>query len=79
MFSSSSRQNVKMAQLKTGVVQNACSGSMVVPTDGGLVKGQAYYARVFAYSPIGFSQSQVGLKTRKIRSSLCSIPAVHMF
>ena len=34
---------------------------MVVPTDGGLVKGQAYYARVFAYSPIGFSQGQVGL------------------
>lgn len=32
---------------------------MVVPTDGGLVKGQAYYARVFAYSPVGFSQGQV--------------------
>lgn len=32
---------------------------MVVPTTGGLVKGQAYYARVFAYSPSGFSQAQV--------------------
>ncbi|CAN0402070.1 unnamed protein product, partial [Scytosiphon promiscuus] len=38
---------------------NKCSGDMVVPTDGGLVKGQAYYARVFAYSPVGFSQGQV--------------------
>lgn len=46
-------------QLKTGVVQQECSGDMVVPTDGGLVKGQAYYARVFAYSPVGFSQGQV--------------------
>ncbi|CAM9212653.1 unnamed protein product, partial [Hapterophycus canaliculatus] len=46
-------------QLKTGVVQKECSGDMVVPTDGGLVKGQAYYARVFAYSPVGFSQGQV--------------------
>lgn len=50
-------------QLKTGVVQGDCSGSMVVPTDGGLVKGQAYYARVFAYSPVGFSQGQVGFQT----------------
>lgn len=31
----------------------------MVPTAGGLVKGQAYYARVFAYSPVGFSQGQV--------------------
>lgn len=30
-----------------------------MPTNGGLVKGQAYYARVFAYSPVGFSQAQV--------------------
>lgn len=48
-----------ICQLKTGVVQGECSGEMVVPTDGGLVKGQAYYARVFAYSPVGFSQGQV--------------------
>lgn len=46
-------------QLKTGVVQGECTGEMVLPTDGGLVKGQAYYARVFAYSPVGFSQGQV--------------------
>lgn len=45
-------------QLKTGVVQSECSGEVVVPTEGGLVKGQAYYARVFAYSPVGFSQGQ---------------------
>ena len=51
----------KITQLKTGVVHDECSGSMVVPSDGGLVKGQSYYARVFAYSPIGFSQGQVGL------------------
>lgn len=50
-----------LMQLKTGVVQSECSGTMVVPTDSGLVKGQAYYARVFAYSPVGFSQGQVGL------------------
>lgn len=38
---------------------------MVVPTDGGLVKGQAYYARVFAYSSVGFSQGQVALYPAK--------------
>lgn len=54
--------NETVSQLKTGVVQSDCSGSMVVPTDGGLVKGQAYYARVFAYSPVGFSQGQVRFK-----------------
>ena len=46
-------------QIKTGVVQDECSGELVVPTYGGLVKGQAYYARVFAYSPVGFSPGQV--------------------
>lgn len=46
-------------QVQTGVAQSDCSGEMVVPTDGGLVKGQAYYARVFAYSSVGFSMGQV--------------------
>lgn len=29
------------------------------------MKGQAYYARVFAYNPVGFSQSQVAVSPAK--------------
>ena len=66
-----------VSQLKTGVVQSECSGSMVVPTDGGLVKGQAYYARVFAYSPVGFSPSQVGLNEVTDEPFQSTLPSLH--
>jgi len=39
----------------------SCYGAMVVPTQPVLLTGRAYYARVFAYNQVGFSEPQVAL------------------
>ncbi|KAG5186910.1 hypothetical protein JKP88DRAFT_308703, partial [Tribonema minus] len=45
---------VTATKVLDGHVYNKCVGAMVVPTTGGLVAGEAYYARVTAYNRIGY-------------------------
>ena len=56
---------VSTAKVQTGTVHGACSGSLVVPSVGGLVTGQYYYARVFAYNQIGYSDPQTAAAPEK--------------
>ncbi len=50
---------ISVSKTGSGDLHGPCSGDMIVPTTGGLVKGQNYYARVFAYNRIGYSQAMV--------------------
>jgi len=56
---------VATAKVQTGVVHGACTGSLSVPSSGGLVTGQYYYARVFAYNQKGYGSAQTGLVPEK--------------
>lgn len=51
---------VTTAKVQEGVVHSACSGDLVVPSVGGLVTGQYYYARVFAYNQKGYGSPATG-------------------
>ncbi len=51
--------SISVSKISSGNTHGPCSGDMVVPTTGGLVKGQNYYTRVFAYNRIGYSQAMV--------------------
>eukprot|EP00937_MAST-01D_sp_MAST-1D-sp2_P001211 g1211.t1 len=42
-----------------GCTYTSCTGTRAVPTTGGLIKGQLYYMRVFAYNAVGYSDPQV--------------------
>ncbi len=50
---------ITVTKISSGNLYGPCSRDMIVPTTGGLVKGQNYYARVFAYNQIGYSQAMV--------------------
>jgi len=56
---------VVTAKVQAGVVHGACSGSLVVPSVGGLVTGQYYYARVFAYNQKGYGSPTTALSPEK--------------
>ena len=56
---------VAVAKVQAGEVHGACSGSLVVPSAGGLVTGQYYYARVFAYNQKGYGDPQTALTPEK--------------
>jgi hypothetical protein len=56
---------VSTAKVQAGVVHGACSGAMVVPSVGGLVTGQFYYARVFAYNQKGYGSAATALRPEK--------------
>jgi hypothetical protein len=43
----------------------AAAGSLIVPSTGGLVTGQLYYGRVFAYNQLGYGPPQVSLSPAK--------------
>jgi len=53
----SNSSSIVVEQIQSGDAHDACTGEMVVPSDGGLVKGQLYYARVFALNTIGYSEA----------------------
>jgi hypothetical protein len=57
--------SVETAKVQAGVVHGACSGSLVVPSVGGLVTGQYYYARVFAYNQKGYGAAATALTPEK--------------
>ncbi|CAM9849342.1 unnamed protein product [Phaeothamnion confervicola] len=57
--------SVYVWKIQVGVAYGACTGDLVVPTTGGLVKGEAYYSRVFAYNSIGFSAPATALQPAK--------------
>mmetsp|Transcript_7081 Transcript_7081/g.9356 ORF Transcript_7081/g.9356 Transcript_7081/m.9356 type:complete len:408 (+) Transcript_7081:2-1225(+) len=48
---------MSVTQINTGVDVEECTGEMVIPSTGGLVKGQKYYARVFALNMVGYSDA----------------------
>ncbi len=50
---------ITATKVSSGNAHGACSGDMIIPTTGGLVKGQNYYTRVMAYNRIGYSQAMV--------------------
>jgi len=60
-----SSSGVYTAKVQSGVVHGACSGSLVVPSVGGLVTGQFYYARVFAYNQKGYGDPQTAATPEK--------------
>jgi hypothetical protein len=56
---------LRTAKVQAGVVHGACTGPLVVPGVGGLVTGQYYYARAFAYNQVGYGAPQVALAPEK--------------
>jgi hypothetical protein len=60
-----SASGVYTDKVQAGVVHGACSGSLVMPSVGGLVTGQYYYARVFAYNQKGYGDPQTALTPEK--------------
>ena len=46
-------------------MHGACSRSLVVPSVGGLVTGQFYYSRVFAYNRVGYGSPATTLSPEK--------------
>jgi hypothetical protein len=62
---SSAAAAVATAKAQAGVVHGACSGSLAMPSVGGLVTGQYYYARVFAYNQRGYGDAQTALAPEK--------------
>jgi hypothetical protein len=44
--------------LVDGETYTACSGTLQVPSTGGLTKGTAYYSRVYAINSVGYSVAQ---------------------
>ena len=57
--------SVTTAKVQRGVVHGACTGSLAMPSVGGLVTGQYYYARVFAYNQQGYGDPQTALMPEK--------------
>jgi len=58
-------QALTLDKVQTGVVHGACVGSLVMPSVGGLVTGQYYYGRVFAYNQAGYGEAQTALTPEK--------------
>jgi hypothetical protein len=56
---------VTTAKVQEGVTYGPCTGDLVVPSVGGLVTGQYYYARVFAYNQKGYGAPATGLTPEK--------------
>ena len=55
---------VTITQLKEGEVYDACTGSQVVPSTGGLVTGTEYFARVVAINAQGYGETQAALSSQ---------------
>lgn len=57
--------DVVVTRIKEGELYEDCTGAKEVPTEGGLVTGQYYYARVTALNAIGYSLSQTAPSPEK--------------
>lgn len=56
--------DVTITQLKEGKVHSTCTGSQIVPSEGGLVTGTEYFARVVAINNIGYGKTQAALSSQ---------------
>jgi hypothetical protein len=63
-YSNRHQPDVTITQLKEGEVYGACTGSHVVPKEGGLVTGTEYFARVVAINNVGYGQTQAALSSQ---------------
>jgi hypothetical protein len=63
-YSDVNRPDITITQLKEGEVYGACTGSHVVPKEGGLVTGTEYFARVVAINNVGYGQTQAALSSQ---------------
>jgi hypothetical protein len=57
--------DLTVSRIVDGEVYASCTGTQVVPSSGGLINGQSYFARVFAINSEGYSSSQIASSSEK--------------